>query len=58
MEEEKLYYRPKEAAKYLGIGLSTLFLYFKEGKIQKQKIGTKITVVSKRELERFVQENI
>jgi len=55
---EKVYYRPKEAAAYLGIGLSTVFLYMKLGMIQRTKLGTKITVITKNELDRFAQTQV
>jgi len=30
----KTNYRPKEASEYLGVGLSTVWLYIKQGKLQ------------------------
>lgn len=40
----KKMYRAKELAQYLGIGLSTVWLYAKQGKITPKKISTGVTV--------------
>ncbi|MFX4230585.1 helix-turn-helix transcriptional regulator [Aliarcobacter butzleri] len=51
--------RPKEVALYLGIGLSTVWLYAKQGKIKPIKISGKVTVFSIDEINRkFELENI
>ncbi len=42
--EEKKYYRAKELAKYLGIGLSTVWLYAKQGKLNPKKLSTRVTL--------------
>ena len=47
-------YRPKEAARFLAIGLSTFWLFVKQGKIKTTKLSERITVVSENELERFI----
>lgn len=47
-------YRPKEAAKFLAIGLSTFWLFVKQGKIKTTKLSERITVVSEDELKRFI----
>jgi len=47
-------YRPKEVAEYLGIGLSTVWLYIKQGKLKKTKLSDRVTVVTKDELDRFM----
>lgn len=47
MKEKNLtpkYMRAKELAKYLGIGLSTLWLWNKQGKISSKKISDRVTV--------------
>lgn len=49
-------YRPKKAAEYLGIGLSTFWLFVKQGKIETKKLSERITVVSEDELKRFIGE--
>jgi len=51
---EPVNYRPKDAAKYLGVGLSTLWLYIKQGKIKAIKISERVTVIKIKELEAFV----
>jgi len=47
-------YRPKEAAKFLAIGLSTFWLFVKQGKIKTTKLSERITIVSEEELQRFM----
>ena len=47
-------YRPKEVAEYLGIGLSTVWLYIKQGKLKKTKLSDRVTVITKDELDRFM----
>ena len=48
-------YRPKEVAEYLGIGLSTVWLYIKQGKLKKTKLSDRVTVITKDELDRFIE---
>jgi len=48
-------YRPKKAAEYLGIGLSTFWLYVKQNKIKVSKLSPQVTVVSEDELKRFIE---
>ena len=43
--------RPKEASHYLGIGLSTLWLYAKQGKITPIKLSQRVTIFPKSELD-------
>jgi len=40
----KTLFRAKELAQFLGIGLSTVWLYAKQGKITPKKISTGVTV--------------
>ena len=44
--------RAKELAKYLGIGLSTVWLYAKQGKITSKKISDRVTVFDVFEVEK------
>ena len=44
--------RAKELAKYLGIGLSTVWLYAKQGKKKKKKISDKVTLFEVVEVEK------
>ncbi|MDD3054381.1 MAG: helix-turn-helix domain-containing protein [Aliarcobacter sp.] len=41
---KKTKYRAKELAEYLGIGLSTVWKWVKDGKIKAHKISTGVTV--------------
>jgi len=50
---EKENYRPKEAAKYLGVGLSTVWKYIKDGKLEAHRISDRVTVIHRLELEKF-----
>lgn len=42
----KKYYRAKEVAELLGIGLSTVWLYAKQGKLKPKKLSERVTVFS------------
>lgn len=46
--------RASDAAKYLGIGVSTLWRFTSEGKLKSIKLSERITVWPKDELDRFV----
>jgi predicted DNA-binding transcriptional regulator AlpA len=52
------YLRDKQAAHYLGIGVSTLWLFSKQKKLRAIKLSERVTVWSKSELEAFVQSKI
>ena len=55
MEKEKIipkFMRAKELAKYLGIGLSTVWLYAKQGKITPNKISERVTLFDVVEVEK------
>lgn len=45
-KNEKKYYRAKEVAKFLGIALSTVLMYVKQGKLKPLKLSTRVTVFS------------
>jgi predicted DNA-binding transcriptional regulator AlpA len=49
------YLRDKQAAHYLGIGISTIWLYTKQGKIQAIKLSERVTVWMKSDLDAFAQ---
>jgi excisionase family DNA binding protein len=51
----KEYYRAKEASQYLGIGLSTVWLYAKQGKLTPIKLSDRVTVFKKEDLENFIK---
>ena len=40
----KKYYRAKEAAKYLGVGLSTIWLWNQQAKLHSKKLSARVTV--------------
>ena len=46
--------RAKEAHKYLGVGLSTLWLYVKQGKITPIKLSPRVTIFKKEDLDNFI----
>lgn len=43
-KEIKKKYRAKELALYIGVGLSTIWRWAKEGKIRSQKVSSGVTV--------------
>lgn len=51
MENIPKYMRAKELAKHLGIGLSTVWLYAKQGRIIPKKLSEKVTVFDVAEVE-------
>ena len=46
--------RAKNAAQYLGVGLSTVWLYAKQGKITPIKLSAQVTIFKKEDLDRFI----
>lgn len=53
IEQEKL--RAKEVAIYLGIGLSTVWLFAKQGKLKPVKLGARTTVFLKSDIDEWVE---
>jgi len=47
--------RAKEASKYLSIGLSTLWLYAKQGKLKPIKLSKRVTIFEKSNLDNFIK---
>lgn len=47
-------YRPKEAAAYLGVGLSTIWLYIAQNKLTARKLSERVTVIAKSDLDAFM----
>ena len=45
--------RAKQASKYLGVGLSTIWLYAKQGKITPIKLSERVTIFKRAELDKF-----
>lgn len=58
MENIPKYMRAKELAKYLNIGLSTVWLFAKQGKITPLKISEKVTVFDVAEVEASLLGNV
>lgn len=54
MEPISKNFRPKEAAKYLSCGLSTVWLYAKQGKITPIKLSDRVTIFKKEDLDAFI----
>jgi len=52
------YLRAKEAHKYLGIGLSTLWSFVMKKKITAYKISPKVTIFKKSELDAFINASV
>lgn len=50
----KKYLRAKEVAEYLGIGLSTVWCYAKEGRLIPKKISPRVTVFSVDEIDNLL----
>ena len=50
----KKYLRASEVKSYLGIGLSTVWLYAKEGKLTPKKISARVTVFSIEEIDNLI----
>jgi len=48
------YVRVKEAAQYLSIGVSTVWLYAKQKKLHPIKLSDRVTVFSKEDLDAFI----
>jgi len=53
-DARKKYLRAKETAEYLSIGLSTVWLYAKEGKLTPKKISPRVTVFSIKEIDNLL----
>lgn len=51
-------YRPKEAADFLCVGLSTIWLYIKQGKLQSKKLSDRVTIISRESLESFINTKV
>lgn len=45
--------RPRQAAENYSVGLSTIWLYIKQGKLAAKKISGKVTLLDTEELELF-----
>jgi excisionase family DNA binding protein len=50
--------RDKQAAEYLGVGTSTIWLYTKQGKLKAIKLSERVTVWAKSELNAFALSRV
>lgn len=48
------HFRAKQAAQYLGVGVSTIWLFTKQNKIKAIKLSDRVTVWAKSELDTFI----
>jgi len=51
-------YRAKEASTYLSCGLSTIWLYAKQGKITPIKLSDRVTIFKKEDLDNFINRKM
>ena len=55
-DARKKYLRAKETAEYLSIGLSTVWLYAKQGKLTGKKLSPRVTVFSIEEINKLFDD--
>jgi len=48
------HYRDKQAAQYLGVGTSTVWLYAKQGKLHPIKLSPRVTIFKKSDLDALI----
>ena len=58
MKKTKRYYRAKEVAEYLAIGLSTVWAFAKDGKLTKIKLSSKVTVFDIEEINILLKQGV
>jgi predicted site-specific integrase-resolvase len=51
-------FRPFEAAEYLCVGLSTIWLYAKQGRIHPVKLSDRVTIFTRDDLDAFIAGSI
>lgn len=56
--QNKVYYRPKECANYLGVSIGTIWNYIKDRRLETKKISSRVTVISIDSLEQFVNNEV
>jgi predicted DNA-binding transcriptional regulator AlpA len=47
-------FRDKQASLYLGVGVSTVWLYVKQGKLHPVKLSPRVTIFKKSDLDAFI----
>ncbi|MDD3775679.1 MAG: hypothetical protein PHV08_06970 [Sulfurovaceae bacterium] len=55
--QQRGFLRPKEAAIFLGVGLSTFWRYVKQEKIKTSKLTSGVTIIAIDELNRFANQS-
>jgi len=50
--------RAKDASKYLACGVSTLWLWVKQGKIKAYKLSDRVTIFKRSELDAFIDASV
>jgi len=53
-EARKKYLRAKEVSEYLGIALSTVWAYAKDGRLTPKKLSPRVTVFSIKEIDNLI----
>lgn len=53
-DARKKYLRANEVKEYMGVALSTVWLYSKEGKLTPKKISARVTVFSIEEIDNLI----
>jgi excisionase family DNA binding protein len=46
--------RPKEAGRYMGVGIATVWKLARDGKLTKIKLSTKVTLFDRREIDKLM----
>lgn len=54
---QKKYFRAKEVAEYLGIGLSTVWLYVSQGKLKSKKLSNRVTIFDIEDIEKLLAKS-
>lgn len=54
--KQKRYYRAKELAEHIGIALSTVWMYSKQGKLNPKKLSSRVTVFDIEEVNKLFDE--
>jgi len=52
------HFRDKQASQYLGVGVSTIWLYAKQGKLHPVRLSPRVTIFKKSDLDAFIASQI
>ncbi|WP_366887821.1 helix-turn-helix domain-containing protein [Sulfuricurvum sp.] len=58
MQVDPVWYRPKDAARYLSVSESCIWQLLKRGDLTSYKLSPKVTVLKKSELDEYVQSRV